>query len=139
MCVVLLALRGLGKGICGGKSTAWQTGGPPRGRAAGLFHDKSSRFPDTGLKREQAEGILTRTRRAIHRSVQGEDSMFKMLGILFLALAAAAGDAQAAGLRGDVPENGRLLRLVVLSRHGVRSPTQSPEELARGASRPWPR
>lgn len=65
--------------------------------------------------------------------------MFKMLGILFLALAAAAGDAQAAGLRGNVPENGRLLRLVVLSRHGVRSPTQSPEELARWASRPWPR
>ena len=65
--------------------------------------------------------------------------MFKMLGILFLALAAAAGDAQAAGLRGNVPENGRLLRLVVLSRHGVRSPTQSQEELARWASRPWPR
>ena len=64
--------------------------------------------------------------------------MFKMIGILFLALAAAAGDAHAAGLRGDAPENSRLLKLVVLSRHGVRSPTQSPEELARWASRPWP-
>ena len=60
--------------------------------------------------------------------------MFKMIGILFLALAAAAGDAHAAGLRGDAPENSRLLKLVVLSRHGPGpSGLSGKENLPRGA------
>ncbi|HJB65348.1 MAG TPA: histidine-type phosphatase [Candidatus Mailhella merdavium] len=64
--------------------------------------------------------------------------MFKLIGLLFLALVTVPGVSMADTLRDNAPENGRLLRLVVLSRHGVRSPTQSPEELAKWASRPWP-
>ena len=38
----------------------------------------------------------------------------------------------------DSMQNARLLKVVALSRHGVRSPTQSPETLASWSSRAWP-
>ena len=40
---------------------------------------------------------------------------------------------------GDAPvQNARLVKTVILSRHGVRPPTQSPETLASWSSRAWP-
>lgn len=62
-----------------------------------------------------------------------------LIGLLIAVLSFPANFAEAAPRLKTVkktPE--RLVRLVVLSRHGVRSPTQSSEVLSLWASRPWP-
>ncbi|MCC8177751.1 MAG: hypothetical protein LIO38_01340, partial [Cloacibacillus sp.] len=41
--------------------------------------------------------------------------------------------------RGDAAEKSVLLKEVVLSRHGVRSPTQPAAKLAEWSAKPWPR
>jgi len=53
------------------------------------------------------------------------------LGLLWVANSAAAPTAA------PVPEM-RLEKVVMLQRHGLRSPTQTPEQLAPSATRPWP-
>ena len=64
--------------------------------------------------------------------------MRSMLGTLILAALCVfpceAGDWSVP----DAGQDGRLVRLVVLSRHGVRSPTQSEHVLSEWAARPWP-
>lgn len=57
----------------------------------------------------------------------------RLLGLL-CAVLALSGTAVAA----DAPEQGELQRVIVLSRHGVRSPTAEPGTLDVYASKPWP-
>ena len=49
-----------------------------------------------------------------------------------------AGIAPAEAQIPPIPPGWQMERVVLLARHGVRSPTQSPEELARFAASPWP-
>ncbi|MBQ2761206.1 MAG: hypothetical protein IJE96_04720 [Mailhella sp.] len=57
---------------------------------------------------------------------------FFMSALALLAILLPAMPAEAAG---DAP---RLAKAVILCRHGLRSPTQTPEELAAWSHRPWP-
>lgn len=53
-----------------------------------------------------------------------------------LALCALLGVSD--GIAAEAPSEGTLLKTVVLSRHGVRSPTQSPETLGEWSRKDWP-
>lgn len=63
-----------------------------------------------------------------------------VLIVLFVSAATAKENGAAApGVRAATPgDKGELLRFVILSRHGVRSPTGSPETLARWTVSKWP-
>ncbi len=60
------------------------------------------------------------------------------LATAVLALSVMAGLQPAAAQIPPVPPGWQMERVVMLARHGVRAPDQSPEELARYASSPWP-
>lgn len=59
------------------------------------------------------------------------------VAVLFIALACAPAP-EAGAVQNASGEDGRLLKVVALSRHGVRSPTQSAETLALWSTRTWP-
>lgn len=59
-------------------------------------------------------------------------SSWRRTGLALVCFAALSAVAPLAGAQES------LERVVVLSRHGVRSPTQAPHELAAWAARPWP-
>ncbi len=60
------------------------------------------------------------------------------LAVAVLASTLMAGLAPAGAQVPPVPPGWQMERVVMLARHGVRAPDQSPEELARFAASPWP-
>src|SRR5579872_3012159 len=62
--------------------------------------------------------------------VRLEPPMTRLIVLIAAAFALAAGSAEAATLH--------LVRVVVVTRHGVRPPTQSNADLAKYADKPWP-
>lgn len=71
-----------------------------------------------------------------------EKCMAKPRALFFVCVALATILAAIPSARAESPplwaEEGELVRVVVLSRHGLRSPTQSPETLADWSARAWP-
>ena len=65
----------------------------------------------------------------------GERILVKLLALVAIFAAATVTTAAAAGASGDVP---RLRFAVILTRHGVRSPTWTAADLNAYSSEPWP-
>jgi len=60
------------------------------------------------------------------------------LAAAILVFTLMAGLAPAGAQVPPIPPGWQMERVIMLSRHGVRSPVQTPEELARFAASPWP-
>lgn len=74
--------------------------------------------------------------------MRGLQAMLRYLAVfiaLFVNAAAAKENGAASGARAASPaDKGELLRFVIMSRHGVRAPTGTPETLARWTVSKWP-